>query len=110
MQRLSVKSICVEKDSLLHRTFRSFLAILGYKRGSTTKDEAKEVLKKISNIDYNNSVKDIVAEILAEPIVEDEVEIVEEEIKSTKFKKISKKGGRYRVFGIAHFFIKNDTN
>lgn len=75
------KTVCCIEHSV------PFLAILGYKRGSTAKDEAKEVLKKISNIDYNNSVKDIVAEILAEPIVEDEVEIVEEETKSTKFKK-----------------------
>lgn len=69
--------------------FIPFITILEYKRGTRTKEDAKSVLEKVSNIDYNNVVKDIVDEILATPVVvlEDETEEMIEVKPVTKSRK-----------------------
>lgn len=54
------KTVCCAEHS------GAFIAILEYSRGLKTKEETKKVLKGL-DIDYNDSVKSIVDEIMAEP-------------------------------------------
>lgn len=61
-----------------------FIAILEYKRGLTTKEQARKLLENIKDIDYNDVAKAIVDEIFYES--KTEVETVETIIKTKKRK------------------------
>lgn len=72
------KTVCCVEHSA------PFIAILEYKRGLSTKEQARKLLENIKDIDYNNIAKAIVDEIFYEP--KTEVETVETIIKTKKRK------------------------
>lgn len=71
------KTVCCMEHSA------PFIAMLEYKRGLRTKDEARKSLENITDIDYNNTAKVIVDEIFYEPKTEVKT-IVKSEIKKRK--------------------------
>lgn len=77
------KTVCCIEHSI------PFLAILEYKRGQKTKDDAMNILKDYTNIDYNETVKPIFDEIMYVPIAEsnDDDEIEEPVLKVRNKKK-----------------------
>ena len=68
------KTVCCPEHS------DAFIAVIEYSRGLKTKEDAKKVLKGLV-IDYNDSVKAIVDEIIAEPKKQEDNTEVKTEVK-----------------------------
>lgn len=76
------KVVCCSEHFFYH------LPIIEYKRGMITKEEAKEQLQnaidKYGNLDFNDNVKFIVEDILAEEITEFKEEVSKKELNPVK--------------------------
>lgn len=77
------KTVCCVEHSI------PFLAILEYKRGLKSKDDAMEILNNYKSIDYNDIAKTIYDEIMYVPVAEPIEEVVEEPVIKSRTKKKS---------------------